>query len=217
MWIRFFGHFVPIEWQIVYIRIIFMSEKIIAVDIDEVLSETMRSMLKIYNKKYPNHQIEWNDITDYNIWDIEKFHMTQKQSIMFFARVQFLSWIFHKINPVVWSKEKILELKSKWYKIYAVTARLSLIKISTKLWLRKYFKWCFEWVVFADFFTSRARKKSDICKEIEASIVIEDNLETCIDCANQWLKCYLFDKPRNQCDALPDWITRVYSWDEIKL
>lgn len=194
-----------------------MSEKIIAVDIDEVLSETMKSMLYIHNKKHPNSQIMRDDVKSYNIWELESFWMTQKQSLLFFAKVQFLSWFINVINPIVWAKEKLLELRKKWYKIYAVTGRLSFIKISTRLWLRKYFKWCFEWLVSADFFTSRERKKSDICKEIWASIIIEDNLETCIDCSNKWFKCYLFDKPRNQCEKLNENIKRVYSWDEIEL
>jgi len=194
-----------------------MSKKIIAVDIDEVLSETIKAMLLKHNNSWRWRRVYREDLTDYNIWNIKKLWLTQRQAILLFARFQFLSWVFNKINPILWAKEKILMLKSKWYKFYAVTARLSLLKISTRLWLKKYFKDCFEWIVFAEFFTSRERRKSEICREIWASIIFEDNLETCLDCVNNWIKCYLFDKPWNQCDSLPEWIIRVYSWDEIDL
>lgn len=194
-----------------------MGEKIIAVDIDEVLSETLKCMLLKHGNLWRWRELYREDLTDYNIWNIEKLWLTQRQAILLFARCQFLSWILNKIDPVSWAKEKILELKSKWFKIIAVTARLIRVKLSTRLWLKRYFPNCFDEIAFAEFFTSRERKKSDICKEIWASIIFEDNLETCIDCANNWIKCYLFDKPWNQCDSLPDWITRVYSWDEIEL
>ena len=68
--------------------------------------------------------------------------------------------------------------------LYAVTARLSWMKLATKLWLKRNFPNCFDKVIFANFFTSRARKKSDICKDLCAKIIIDDNLDTCIDCAN---------------------------------
>ena len=194
-----------------------MSWKIIAVDIDEVLSETIKGMLLKHDNSWKWRKVYREDLTDYNIWNIKKLWLTQRQAILLFARFQFLSWVFNKINPISWAKEKIQMLKSKWYKFYAVTARLSLLKISTRLRLKRYFKYCFEWIVFADFFTSRERKKSAICKDIWASIIIEDNLNTCIDCANNWIKCFLLDKPWNQCNSLPDWITRVFSWYEINL
>jgi len=194
-----------------------MSEKIIAVDIDEVLAETLRSILEKNNYMRKWNKVEWDDLINYNLWEIEKLWITKNWALWLFIKFQLWSWLLNRIKPVKWAREKILELKSKWYKLYAVTARWNLVKLSTKLWLKRYFPDCFQSIVYANFFTSRARKKSDICREIWASIIIEDNLETCIDCASKWFKCYMFDKPRNQSDSLPDWISRVFSWDEIEL
>lgn len=194
-----------------------MDNKIIAVDIDEVLSETLKSMLKKHKYMFNNHKVAWEDLVDYNVWNIESLWLTKNQAIRIFARFQLWSWLFNKIEPVQWAKKNIQRLKEQWYKFYAITARLTVLKPATLLWLNRHFFWCFEKVIFANFFTKWEKKKSDICKEIWAKIIIEDNLDTCIDCASQWIKCYLFDKPRNQLEKLPEWITRVYSRNEIEL
>lgn len=194
-----------------------MNEKIIAVDIDEVLSETLKSMLKRHWYIIKNRKIKWEDLNNYNIWEIEDLWLSKNEAIAMFAQFQFWSGFFNKIEPVQWAKKNILAMKEKWYKFYAITARLTILKPTTLLWLNKHFYWCFEKVIFANFFTKWEKKKSDICKEIWASVIIEDNLETCIDCANQWMKCYLFDKPRNQCEELPENIKRVYNWNEVDL
>lgn len=194
-----------------------MKEKIVAVDIDEVLSETLKSMLKKYKYTIKNHKIKREDLNNYNIWEIEDLWLSKNEAISMFAQFQLWSGLFNKIEPVQWAEKYILLLKEKWYKFYAITARLTVLKPTTLLWLHKYFSWCFEKVIFANFFTKWEKKKSDICKEIWASVIIEDNLETCIDCANQWIRCYLFDKPRNQCEELPENIKRVYNWSEVDL
>ena len=194
-----------------------MSEKIIAVDVDEVLAETIQSMLEKQNYTWKWKKVAREDLNTYNLWEIEKLWITKNWALWMFVKFQLWSWLSKKIKPVEWANEKLLELKKKWYKLYAVTARLSWMRISTKLWLKRHFPDCFERIVFANFFTSRARKKSEICKEIWASIIIEDNLETCNDCVSQWIKCFLLDKPRNQSNKLNENIKRVYSWSEIDL
>ena len=194
-----------------------MNNNIIAVDIDEVLSETLKAILENYNYIWNWKKVNWEDLTSYNLWELPKFWLSMNYSLRMFIKVQLCSWISKKIKPVDWAKEKILELKNKWYRMIPVTARWSLVKLSTKLWLKRYFPNCFDDVAFAEFFTSHSRKKSDICKDLCANIIIDDNLDTCIDCANNWIKCFLLDKPWNQCDSLPDLITRVFSWDEINL
>ncbi len=200
-----------------YFMLFFMGEKIIAIDVDEVLAETIRSMLEKYNYTWKWKKVERENLTSYNLREIPELWMTKNFALWMFVKFQMWSWLSKKIKPVKWAVEKILKLKEKWYKLFAVTARLSWMRFSTKLWLKRHFPNCFEWVVFANFFTNRARKKSEICKDIWASIIIEDNLETCKDCAENWIRCFLLDKPWNQCEKLQDGIMRVFSWNEIEL
>jgi 5'(3')-deoxyribonucleotidase len=65
-----------------------MNNKIIAVDIDEVLSETLKSMLKKHRYTINHRKIAWEDLTNYNIWDIESLGLSKKQAIRMFATFQ---------------------------------------------------------------------------------------------------------------------------------
>ena len=174
-------------------------------------------MLEKHNYTWKWNKVKWDDLINYNIWEIPNLGLSKNSALWMFVKFQLWSWLSKKIRPVEWAFVKLLELKKKWYMLYAVTARLSWMKLATKLWLKRNFPNCFDKVIFANFFTSRARKKSDICKDLCAKIIIDDNLDTCIDCANNWIKSFLLDKPWNQCDKLQNWITRVFSWNEINL
>lgn len=191
----------------------------IAVDIDEVLADTIKSMMEKYNYTWKWKKVSFDDLTNYNLWEIEKLWMTKNQALWIFIKHQLFSWITKKIPPIKWAKEKLMELKSKWYKIYAVTARFSFMSFSTKRWIKKNFPDCFEWIIFADFFTKYAKKKSDLCKKVWATIMIEDNLETCIDCENNWIMCFLFDKPWNKefSQDKHKWIKKISSRNEINI
>lgn len=109
----------------------------IAVDIDEVLADTIKSMMEKYNYTWKWKKISFDDLTNYNLWEIEKLWMTKNQALWIFIKHQLFSWITKKIPPIKWAKEKLMELKSKWYKIYAVTARFSFMSFSTKRWIKK--------------------------------------------------------------------------------
>lgn len=196
-----------------------MKEKVIAIDIDDVLANTITSLLRKYNYNFNGIHIKFEDITEYKFWNIKKFNLTQRKVLTLLVKHFLWSWIFNKIEPIPWAKEKILELKEKWYKLFIITARYPLLKLTTKLRLRKHFRWCFDGVIFAWFLNKNAKKKSDICKNIWASVMIEDNLENAIECANIWLNVFLFDRPRNW-DFDPKknkGITKVKSRDEINL
>jgi 5'(3')-deoxyribonucleotidase len=49
-----------------------MNDKIVAVDIDEVLSETMKYILNKYKNEINGQTVKFEDLTDYNVWDISK-------------------------------------------------------------------------------------------------------------------------------------------------
>lgn len=72
------------------------------------------------------------------------------------------------------------------------------------------------------FFTGRfdggndRRRKVDICVDNSVDRVIEDNLQVVRDCAQVGISSYLFDRRWNQTLWLPDEITVVNYWDEIR-
>jgi len=174
--------------------------KIIAVDLDEILAETARALLKRKKNRINWKRINWNELSSYNLWEIEKLEISKQKS-------------------VVGAKTKLKEFKKRWYKLHVVTARHFLLRFAT--WIRLYlnYKHIFDSVEFANFFTRFSTKKSEICKKLWADIIIEDNLENAIECANEWIKVYLIDKPWNLAydKKKHKWIIKVNSWSEIEI
>lgn len=66
-----------------------------------------------------------------------------------------------------------------------VTARHFVLRFATGIWLYINYKHIFNSIEFANFFTRFSTKKSEICKKLGATIIIEDSLENAIDCANE--------------------------------
>ncbi len=193
--------------------------KIIAVDLDEVLAETMRALLIKHDGKIANKKITWNEIVSYDLWKIPKLSISKKRAIMIFFWFLIWAWFWNKLEAVVWAKSKLEELKSKWYKLHVVTARHFLFRFTTWVWLYGHYKHVFSSIEFANFFSRFSTKKSVICKKLWASIIIEDNLKNAIECAEADIRVYLLDKPWNQDynKKIHGWIIKVKSWCEIKI
>jgi uncharacterized HAD superfamily protein len=196
-----------------------MMEKIIWVDLDEVLSETIDGVLKFHNYKLnwiPAHK---EDISNYYLWDIEKYWLTQEEGVKYFRSFLDEAQKSDEILPVQWAKEWLELLKNDWWKIVIVTARREEIKDFTIHRLDQHFKWLRDEILFASHFTVNSVEKSELCKQNWINIMIEDNLEYAIELANAWVKMYLLDKPWNNRfnPEVNKWITKFYDWTELKI
>lgn len=120
---------------------------------------------------------------------------------------------------MVWAKTKLKEFDKKWYKFHVVTARHFVLRFATGIRLYKNYKHIFNSIEFANFFTRFSTKKSEICKKLWATIIIEDSLENAIECAKEWIEVYLLDKPWNQHynKKIHKWIVKVKDWSEINI
>lgn len=198
-----------------------MTKKVIAIDLDEVLAETIDQLLKYYNYSFKWKSITKEDVIDYNLWKLDRYGISISDAKRMFFWFLFFSRKGWRIKPVKFSRAGIKKLKEKWYELYIVTARpsLTIFKRRTKHWVNKYFKWVFKWIKYSDYMMRNQKKKSDICKQIGAEIIIEDNLDNAVECAKNWIKAYLIDKPWNQWfdPKIHKGVTKVNSWKEIVL
>lgn len=193
--------------------------KIIAVDLDEVLSETAHALLRWKKNRINGKRITWNELSSYNLWEIPKLEISRSTSVRIYLWFLIGAGLWNKINPVVWAKTKLKEFKKKWYKLHVVTARHFVFRFATWIWLYKNYKHIFNSVEFANFFTRFSTKKSEICKKLWATVIVEDNLDNAIDCAKAWIIVYLLDKPWNQ-NYDPEkhkLIKKIYSRNEINI
>jgi len=196
-----------------------MMEKIIWVDLDEVLSETIDGVLKFHNYQINGIPAHKEDISDYYIFNIEKFGLSKEDAIKYFRTFLDEGQNNEEILPVKWAKEWLQKLKQDWWKIIIVTARREEIKEITIHRLNEHFKWLRDEILFASHFTENEINKSELCKQHWINIMIEDNLDYAIELANTGIKMYLLDNPRNKRfdPNVNKGIEKIYSWEEFKL
>jgi len=192
--------------------------KILAVDLDEVLAETVDEVLKSNNYMIKWQAIYRDDISDYYVSNIPKYNLVKDEAIDFFWSVLWTP-ARENILPVKWAREKLKEFRGKWWKIVVVTARVEKISEYTHKRLDRYYNWIIDDVLFANHYSDKEVPKSVLCKNIWAKIMIEDNLDFAMELAQFGIKVYLLDKPwnRNYSPVTHKWITKVYDWSEINL
>lgn len=191
--------------------------KIIWIDLDEVLSESIDKVLENNNYKFWNDILSRDSIVNYNLDLIYKdypynlFHNT------------YLNDKNLEIELVNWAKEKVEEFKSKWYILKIVTWRPEDIEEYTINWLNKHFPSSFDSIHFANHFSywdkvKVKRLKSEICRELWINIMIEDNFDYALELAENWIYTFLLKKPWNKHIEIehPN-IKKIKHWWEINI
>jgi len=193
-------------------------DKILWVDLDEVLAETVDEVLK-----HNNYMIKWqaiykDDISDYYLSNMSKYNLVKEDAVDFFWSA-LRSPNRENILPVKWAKEKLIELKDNWRKIVVVTARREEISEYTKSWLNRFYDWLIDDILFANHFSENEVPKSTLCKKNWIKIMVEDNLDFAMELASFWVKVYLLDKPwnRHYNPLIHLWVQKVNNWSEIAL
>src|SRR5207302_7910480 len=86
----------------------------------------------------------------------------------------------------------------------------------TRRWINRNFSGIFEDVIFVSSYYKDGRLKGEVCKEIGASVLIDDHLYHAADVVKYGVKCLLFgDYPWSESEELPPGIIRVRNWDEV--
>lgn len=118
--------------------------------------------------------------------------------------------------------EGVTALKAKGYRLVVVTSRQLVIKDATHDWLERNFPdGIFDEVVFGNHWGKNGVKTSklDLCKELNASVLIDDSLIYATEVAKEGIPALLFSLdnsyPWNQADELPRGVTRVTDWNAV--
>lgn len=195
-----------------------MTNKIIWVDLDEVLSELLDHILEYNNNMIWKQAINRNEVTDYYVHRMDNVDITLEEAIVWFREPMFQDIGKNKIAVVKWSKEKLLELKNDWNKLIVLTARAENVMWNyTREWINTHFSEIFSDIIFADHFEEKHREKSEICIDEWISYMVEDNYDYANELAENWIKTYLIEKPWNNWqENYHENIIKVKSWNEIK-
>lgn len=188
-----------------------MARKVIGVDFDDVLLHCFKHLVEFHNETYGTaHKLE--EFTSYQptkLWNcdyaevmrrVKKYHESEHAK---------------HVEPVEGAIEAMKKLSEK-YDLVIVTMRPPETEPVTRLLLEQ-FPPVFEHVHFIGSWEGipGAKNKADVCKEIGASLFIDDSLHNAEIISKVGIPVLLFDTNWNQAETLPDGVLRVYSWEEI--
>lgn len=186
--------------------------KVIAIDIDEVTADFISYFIYFHNLMYKTN-IKKKQVSSYYLY--EAFKTDKYEMGVRFDEFQSLR-LLERLEPAKGAIAGINKLIKFGFSPHFVTARPRTIEQETKLWLKKHFKNLEAPLYFTHQAPGKMElKKSEICKQIGADILIDDHIENALDCAANGIKVYLFDAPWNQTKSLPGNVFRVKSWKEI--
>lgn len=194
-----------------------MKNKIIWVDLDEVLAELVDFVLEYNNYKIWDFSLKKEDIKDYYIHKHPELNLTPEQAIEWFRKPMFEDINNLKVQKVLWAKEKLEELKSNWNKLIIITARIEeLFWEYTKKWIDFYFENIFDDIIYTDHFSDKHRDKWEVCKELWVEFMIEDNYDYALELAEKWIKTYVLEKPWNfHREDYHENIIKIKSWEDF--
>ncbi|PID87583.1 hypothetical protein CSB07_00700 [Candidatus Gracilibacteria bacterium] len=178
---------------------IFKKHKIIAIDCDEVLAASFQYFLDYFDiRKKDGKKAKFSDLKYYIFCRNDGFLGENEEYIEKFIKLYLDDEKNLKLPPVSGALEGIKKLKKFGKKLYIITARQEFLKNYTKSWLGKYFGEVFEDIIFCNHEGGGVYKdKSQICKEVGATLLIEDNLDYALECSEKGVEVILFEKPWN--------------------
>ena len=194
-----------------------MKNKIIWVDLDEVLNELLNYVLEYNDYKIWSYEINRSDIKDYYIHKMEGVNISPEDAIEWFKKPMLWDMGVFKIPVLLWAKERLVDLKDNWNKLVVLTARAEeYFWEYTRKWVEVHFPDIFDDIIFADHFHENHKEKSELCLEHWIEYFIEDNYDYANDIAKAWIKTYLLEKPWNSWqNEYHKNIVRIKSWDEF--
>lgn len=183
----------------------------IGLDLDEVLADTIKSLLQWHNEIYETN-FQRGAVTSYNLW---KTWGGNREEAINKVYDFYQSAHFKKIQPVKDSQEGVKKLQLK-NRIYVVTSRPHDIYNETLSWISEHFPNQFVEVKLTNQWAKKGKgkNKKDLCKELGIEVIVEDSLEYAQECSQSGIRVLLLDCPWNKSKEI-DRVKRVFSWREI--
>lgn len=195
-----------------------MPKKVIAVDIDDVLSNFAQELIALSNQKWGTN-LTLDDYTEHwgEMWKVDDEIVKKRSDELHDAELAFKLKHSSDARP-------ILKKLSKKYRLVLVTSRRQVITQETKVWIDKFFKDIFEDLHFTGFYDTKNHAsvqiqstKVEILKQVGADYLIDDQPKHCFAAARTGIKALLFGVyPWNQnIKELPKGVIRVKNWQEV--
>lgn len=194
--------------------------QIIGVDVDGVLSDTIKTALGKVSRDYGKIM----DISEWTSWNPHDIEILRQLGIVEFEHT---ARFFHDIvreqngyslSPVSGSQEWIELLQAKWKILKALSGRDEDTRDWTAPWIYQNYPWAFSEIFLANTgVVDRDIPKYQFAKNHGIGLMIEDNAHYAIDLVTHGIPTILINTPWNkEVDTSEYWdIYRVRDWTEI--
>ncbi|KAJ0983745.1 hypothetical protein J5N97_002101 [Dioscorea zingiberensis] len=198
-----------------------LTEKlVVAVDVDEVLGSFLTAMNKfIAHRYFLNHSL-----ADYYVYDFSKiWNCSQAEADIRVHEFFETSYFKMGIHPIPGAQHSLQSLSS-FCNLYVATSRQNAIKDHTLEWIEKHYPGLFQEVHFGNYFAldGQSKPKSEICRSLGAQVLIDDNPQYALECAEAGIEVLLFDYDYSYpwCKAVSvashPLVTKVHNWQEVE-
>lgn len=171
------------------------SKPVVAVDIDEVLGYFVLQLCKFHNEAY-NTQLTPEAFTSYQfheVWGGTREESDAKMRL-FFESKHFLEGDQGDGIPVVDGAVEVLRKHKDKLELHVVTSRQNILKEMTEVWIAQHYSDIFAKLHFGNHHSleGEIRSKPDLCRDIDAVMIIDDNVRYALQCANAGIRTCLF-------------------------
>lgn len=198
-----------------------MSKQTIAVDIDDTLSASAEAFADFSNKQW-GMKLTTEHVTE----DFAKTWGVTREEAVPMIEEFFTSDIHHNYRSFQEALTVLRALKPR-FRLIVVTSRRRRLKPVTDAWIERHFPNIFEEIVYAGIFDDSnpdnahhrlKQTKAELCRELKADYLIDDQPKHCIATAELGIHALLFgDYAWNRdLKAEHDKLTVVRSWQEIE-
>jgi len=146
----------------------------LAVDVDEVLVNLLEPMAKWKGIPLPTKP-------KYKYLYREIFNCTEEESQEILHKF-YRSKDFLYLKPISGAQPGVARLRQKFDKMYVMTGRQEITRLTTELWIDRFFPGMFDDIILTDSFTENEVKKVDICRVLGIGCIIDDSIDTCNEC-----------------------------------
>lgn len=188
----------------------------IAVDVDEVLSASAEGFVKFSNERWGTNLT----IDDYHehwakMWSVSEQEADNRMLVLN------KEGIIKSYNPVT-SAEAVLKKLAKKFRLVVATSRSTYLSEETVIWIDKHYGGVFEnihhsGIYDADGEDRHLATKAQLCLDIGADYLIDDQIKHCVGAAEVGVKAILFGDYAwsKTSKKLPKNVTRCKDWQEV--
>jgi 5'(3')-deoxyribonucleotidase len=145
----------------------------IAVDVDEVLTPLLPTMMKWRKPRVP--------VPPKYPYIYRKIYGVSEEESALMVREFYDSEEFANLPVIPGALECLTDLKQK-SRLYVMTGRQNIVRSKTEKWIEQNFPGIFTDVILTNSFTKNEVSKAELCKILNIGLLIDDNLPACYDC-----------------------------------